>query len=126
MCPFSMATDGGIYFIRYTVMLVHVEKWTLFMDWSKVLRIGIKIVVCYHCASSGLVPASRASSDAGCGWIAGWYGFLVRPTCQIPDVFDLVSSNTVMPYFTTLIRVPDQDFLFAIILWYVAKSLFRL
>ena len=105
MCHFAVDMDCGRLFIRSTVRLGHVEKWPFLMAWRRILRLGIKNAAWYHCASSGLVLSDRPLSAAGHGWIDGWSGLLGRLTCHMPDMFDRVNSNTVRPYFTTLMWV---------------------
>ena len=97
-----MEMEGHRCFIRSTVRLVHVEKWTLLMYWSKVLRTGLNSVTWYHCDISGLVISDSLFSATGCCWLGRWSGLLVRLTCHMPDVFDRVHYHTVRPYFTTL------------------------
>ena len=85
-----------------TIRLVQVVKWLFLMAWSKVFFTGIKSVVWYHLDSSGLLLASKALSATGCLWLGGLMGLLVRLTCHIPDVDNLLPSGTVSPYLTTL------------------------
>ena len=65
MCPFSVAMEGVGFFIGSTVRLGHVDKWPLFMAWSKVFRTRLNRVAWYHRASSGLVLYARELSAAG-------------------------------------------------------------
>ena len=64
MCPFNVAMEFGRCFIGSTVRLGHVDKWPLFMAWSKVFRTRLNRVAWYHRASSGLVLYARAFSAA--------------------------------------------------------------
>ena len=72
------------------------------MAWRAVLFTGLNSGAWYRCDSSGLVLDIRVLGDAGSGWIGGWYGMLVRLTCNIHDVFDRYPSNTVRQSFTML------------------------
>ena len=101
MCPFPVVTEFGRCFIGSTVRLGHVDKWPLFMAWSKVLRTGLNSVAWYHYASFGLILYARVLSDAGYFWNGGWYGFMIRLTFHMPDMFGRAPYNTVRPYFTT-------------------------
>ena len=62
----------------------------------------INRAVWYYLDISGLFLAAMALSAAGCLWLGGLVGLLVRLTCHIPDVDDLFPSSTVSPSFTTL------------------------
>ena len=88
--------------MSYTFRLGHVVKWNFLMVCSKVSLTGLKSVAWYHLASSGLLLASRALGDAGCCLLGGRVGLLVRLTCHMPDVFDLLPSSTVSPSLTKL------------------------
>ena len=65
MCPFPVVTEFGRCFIGSNVRLGHVDKWPLFMAWSKVFRTRLNRVAWYHRASSGLVLYARELSAAG-------------------------------------------------------------
>ena len=85
-----------------TVRLVQVENFLFLMTWSKVFFTGLNRNAWYPLASSGLLLADRALSAAGCCWLYGPVSLLVKLTCHIPDVYDLLPSSTVVPYLTTL------------------------
>ena len=85
-----------------TVRLVQVVKWPFLMTWSKVLFTGLKRYAWYHLDRSVLLIAARALSAAGCCWLGGFVGLLVRLTCHMPDVDDLLPSSTISPSLTTL------------------------
>ena len=78
------------------------------MAWSKVLFTGIKRSAWYHLASSDLLISDRALRADGCCWIGGIVGLLLRLTCHIPDVDDLLPSITVSPSLTTLRQVSEK------------------
>ena len=103
MWYFAVAMEGVSCFISSTVGLGQVVKWPFLVAWSKVFFTGIKRAVWYHLDIYGLFLASRALSDAGCFWIGVPVGLLVRLTCHIPDVDDMLPSITVSPFLTTLI-----------------------
>ena len=88
--------------MSYTVRLGQVVNWPFLMAWSKVFFIGINRAAWYHLDSSGLILADRALSDAGCCWICGLVGLLVRFTCHMPDVDDLFPSSTFILSLTKL------------------------
>ena len=88
-----------------TVRLVQVAKWPFLMAWSKVLFTGIKMATWYHLDSSGLLLSVRALSSAGCFWLGGLVGLLVRLTYHMPDLDDLLTSSSVIPSLTTLRQV---------------------
>ena len=85
-----------------TVRLGQVAKWPFFMAWSKVLLTGIKRDAWYHLASSGLLLSARALSAAICFCIYSTVGLLVKLTCYITDVDDLLPSSKVIPSLNTL------------------------
>ena len=95
MWPFEVAMEGYMCFINSTVRLGRVVKWLFLMAWSKVLFTGLNRATWYHLASSGLIIAARALGAASCCWLGGPMGLLVRLTCHIPDVDDLLPSSTV-------------------------------
>ena len=84
-----------------TVRLVQVVKWPFLMTWSKVLFTGLKRYAWYHLDRSVLLLAARSLSAAGCFWLGGFVGLLVRLTCPMPDVDDLLTSSTISPSLTT-------------------------
>ena len=102
MCTFAVVMEEDRCFMRSTVRLVHVVKWTFLMDWSKVFLTGLKSIAWYHLARSSLLLGAREFGAAGCCWIGGWLRFLVRLTCYMPDVFNRLTSNTCIPSYTTL------------------------
>ena len=102
MCNFDVAMEGGRCLMSFTVMLGQVVKWPFLMARSKVFFTGLKRATWYHLARSGLRLAARALSAAGYCLIDGPVGLLVRLTCPIPDMDDLLPSSTVSPYLTTL------------------------
>ena len=102
MCHLYVAMDGGICFISSTVRLVHMAKWPLLVAWSRFFRTGINSAAWYHCANSGLVISSRALSSFGLGGLGGWPGLLLRLTCHMPYLFELLPSNTVRSSFNML------------------------
>ena len=85
-----------------TVRLVQVVKWQLLMAWSKVFFTGLKRDAGYQLARSGLLLDVRALCAAGCCWLGGLVGLLVRLTCHITDVDDLLPYSTVIPSLNTL------------------------
>ena len=84
-----------------TIRLVQVVKWLFLMAWSKVLFTGLKRTAWYQLDRSGLFPDARILSAAGCCWIGGIEGLLVRMTLHITDVDDLLTSSTVSPSLNT-------------------------
>ena len=66
--------------MRSTVRLVQVVMWPFLMAWSKVLFPAINRAVWYHLDSPGLLLSIRALSAAGCCWLGGLVGLLVRLT----------------------------------------------
>ena len=80
MWTFSVAMEGGRCFMSSTVRLVQVTKRPFLMAWSKVLFTGLNRATCYHLASSGLLLSVRVLSTAGCWWLGGPVGLLVRLT----------------------------------------------
>ena len=85
-----------------TVRLGQVVTWPFLMPCSKVFFTWIKRDAWYYLASYGLLLAVRSFSAAGCCWLGFPVGLLVRLTCHIPDVDDLLPSSTVSPSLTTL------------------------
>ena len=77
-------------------------KWAFLMAWSKIFFNGLKRAAWYHLASSDFLLAARLLSAAGCFWIGGLVGLLVRLTCHMPHVDDLLLSSTISPSLTTL------------------------
>ena len=77
-------------------------KWPLLMAWSNFLLTGMKRTAWYHLDNSGLLLADRALSAAGCCFLGGWLGLLVRLTFHIPDVVDRLPYSTVIPSLTIL------------------------
>ena len=53
-------------------------KWPFLMDWSEVFFTGINRAAWYHLDRSGFLLSSKALSTAGCCWIGGLVGLLVR------------------------------------------------
>ena len=88
--------------MRSTVRLGHVVKWHFLMDWSKVLFSGLNSMAWYYLDSYVLLLAAWTLSDSGCFCTGGWSGFLVRLTCNMPDVFDRLPYNTFSPSLTKL------------------------
>ena len=88
--------------ISSTFRLGQVVKWPFLMALSKVFLTKLNWDAWHHLASSGSLLASRALSAAGCLFLGGWVGLLVRLTCHMPDVVDLFPSSTVIPSLTTL------------------------
>ena len=85
-----------------TVRLSQVAKWLFLMAWSKFFFTGIKKYAWYHLDIYGLLLAARALSAAGCFCLGGTVGLLVRLTCHITDVDDLLPSSTVSTYLNKL------------------------
>ena len=102
MCPFVVSMDGGRCFVISTFMFGQVVKWPFLMAWSNIFFTGIKRAAWYHLDRSGLLLVYRELSADGCCWLGGPAGLMVRLTCHIPDVYDLLISSTVSSSLTTL------------------------
>ena len=102
MQPFVVSIEVGRWFISSTVMLVQVVKCPLLVAWSKVFFTGINRFTWYHLYIYGLILSARALSADGCWLLGGSMGLLVRLTCHMTDVVDLLPSSTVSPSLTTL------------------------
>ena len=102
MWNFAVAIEVGRRFMSSTVRLDQVVKWPFLMAWCKVFFNGINRAAWYYLDRSGLLLAVRALSAAGFFWLCGIVGLLVRLTCHMPDVYNLLPSSTVIPSLTTL------------------------
>ena len=110
MWTFEVAMEGGRCFMSSTVRLGQVAKWPFLMAWSKVSSTEINRAALYHLASSRLLLAARALSAAGCCWQGGLLELLVRLTCHIRDVDDLLTFSTISTSLTTLRQVAVKVF----------------
>ena len=102
MWTFTVAMEGGRCFMSYAGRLGQVVKWPFLMAWSKDFFTGIKRAAWYHLDISGFLLAARALCAAGHYWIGGPVGLLVRLTCHITDVDNLLPYINVSPSLTKL------------------------